>query len=104
MIKREVVQSAESLEETRPQERKHKSQKHARVTVFANWCKDCGLCVAFCPHQVFEANEDGHPIVVHPERCTGCQWCTMHCPDFAIVVSVDEGSGAERRERGEEAE
>jgi NAD-dependent dihydropyrimidine dehydrogenase PreA subunit len=24
--------------------------------------------------------------VEDPERCTGCQLCQLHCPDFAINV------------------
>ena len=71
-------------------EKKSRKRKRTRVTVFANWCKGCGLCVAFCPQGVFEEDEESHPIVAHPERCTGCDWCTMHCPDFAIVVHVED--------------
>lgn len=57
-----------------------------RVTVFPNWCKGCGLCVEFCPTQVLEQGADGRVIVAHPERCTACRWCELHCPDFAIFV------------------
>ncbi len=57
------------------------------VTVFPNWCKGCGLCVAFCPTGVLEQDKDGRVIVAHPERCTACRWCELHCPDFAIFVS-----------------
>jgi 2-oxoglutarate ferredoxin oxidoreductase subunit delta len=46
------------------------------------------LCIAFCPQQVFSEDEDHHPVVAYPERCVACQWCTMHCPDFAIVVEA----------------
>jgi 2-oxoglutarate ferredoxin oxidoreductase subunit delta len=31
-------------------------------------------------------DEEGAPVVVKPERCTGCGWCELHCPDFAISV------------------
>jgi 2-oxoglutarate ferredoxin oxidoreductase subunit delta len=57
-----------------------------RVTAFPNWCKGCNLCVEFCPTQVLEQGEDGRVIVAHPERCTACRWCELHCPDFAIFV------------------
>ena len=66
------------------------TKRHARVTVFANWCKGCGLCVAFCPKKVFEEDAEGHPVVAHPELCSACNWCTMHCPDFAIVLKVED--------------
>jgi len=54
-----------------------KRRSRGEVRVFSKWCKGCGLCVAFCPEQVF-----------------GCMWCYHHCPDFAISVrrlSEDEG-------------
>ncbi len=66
------------------------ARRHARVTVFANWCKGCGLCVAFCPRKVFEEDAEGHPVVAFPERCTSCNWCVIHCPDFAIVLRLEE--------------
>jgi len=57
-----------------------------RVTIFPNWCKGCGLCVEFCPTKVLEQGEDGKVTIAHPEKCTACQWCELHCPDFAIFV------------------
>lgn len=69
----------------------------ARVVVFDNWCKGCGLCVAFCPRGVLEVNGDGKVHVVAPERCTLCHWCDTHCPDFAIVVQrIDEAPDRRR--------
>jgi NAD-dependent dihydropyrimidine dehydrogenase PreA subunit len=75
------------------QARKAKTEPslRAEVVVFDNWCKGCGLCVAFCPRGVLEMNGSGKVHVIAPERCTACQWCETHCPDFAIVVRrVDE--------------
>lgn len=65
-------------------------RRRGELRVFGQWCKGCGLCIAFCPRQVFVAGEDGHPLVVYPERCTACYWCTEHCPDFAILVRPGE--------------
>jgi 2-oxoglutarate ferredoxin oxidoreductase subunit delta len=56
------------------------------VTVFAAWCKGCGICVEFCPQDVFETGHRGAPVVEHEERCTACGWCVSHCPDMAITV------------------
>lgn len=67
---------------------KTRGRVRGRVRVFQNWCKGCGLCLAFCPQQVFSEDEEHHPVVAHPERCVACQWCTIHCPDFAIVVEI----------------
>jgi len=77
---------------------KHKRLPRGQVRVFDNWCKGCGLCIAFCPQEVFEANGEGRPIVAHPERCTACEWCYVHCPDFAIVIerlAEEEAGGQE---------
>lgn len=60
------------------------------VRVFQNWCKGCGLCIAFCPRQVFAEDGEHHPVVAHPERCVACMWCAIHCPDFAIVVDTTD--------------
>ncbi len=74
---------------TAPEVRRRK-RRRGRVTVFPNWCKGCGLCVALCPVKVLEQAEDGQIVVAHPERCTACRWCELHCPDFALFVSEEE--------------
>jgi 2-oxoglutarate ferredoxin oxidoreductase subunit delta len=73
-----------------PSAGRKRSRRRGRVTVFDTWCKGCGLCVAFCPQKVFESGSDGHVIVAHEERCSACNWCYEHCPDFAIVVKPIE--------------
>ncbi|TET97628.1 MAG: 4Fe-4S dicluster domain-containing protein [Dehalococcoidia bacterium] len=72
------------------EERKARAKRRlprGRVTVFPNWCKGCGLCVEFCPAGVLEHGLDGPVVLAHPERCTACRWCELHCPDFAIFVT-----------------
>lgn len=58
------------------------------IRVNSKWCKNCGLCAAFCPRGVLEM-EDG-PKVKDATLCTGCLMCEMHCPDFAITVTRRE--------------
>jgi 2-oxoglutarate ferredoxin oxidoreductase subunit delta len=60
--------------------------KEYDIDIYRAWCKQCGLCAAFCPRECLALDEEGAPMVVHPERCTGCGWCELHCPDFAISV------------------
>jgi 2-oxoglutarate ferredoxin oxidoreductase subunit delta len=60
--------------------------KEYEIDIYRAWCKQCGLCAAFCPRECLALNEEGAPLVVKPERCTGCGWCELHCPDFAISV------------------
>jgi 2-oxoglutarate ferredoxin oxidoreductase subunit delta len=62
------------------------SRPRGHVTIFGTWCKGCGICVEFCPQGVFEADDQGRPLVVHAEMCTACHWCDTHCPDMAITV------------------
>jgi 2-oxoglutarate ferredoxin oxidoreductase subunit delta len=71
--------------------------KEYDIDIYRAWCKQCGLCAAFCPRGVISLNEEGAPVVDKPERCTGCGWCELHCPDFAISVHEKE------RERESEA-
>jgi len=61
-------------------------RRHFEIVVFDRWCKGCGLCSAFCPTQTIIADEEGRPQTILSERCTGCQWCVMHCPDLAIKI------------------
>lgn len=71
-----------SKEETK----KQKSTKVDKVSIhiYTKWCKHCGICIAFCPKEVFTTGKDGTPIVAHPEKCINCGLCAMWCPDFAI--------------------
>jgi 2-oxoglutarate ferredoxin oxidoreductase subunit delta len=92
MAKTEIEEeptTAESRDPAKPRKKLPRGEVH----IFDNWCKGCGLCIAFCPQEVLEANGEGHPVVAHPELCTACNWCYIHCPDLAIVVrKLDEAS------------
>ena len=77
------------------------AQDRFDVAIFRAWCKGCGICVAFCPREVLSMNERGEPQVTGPERCTGCTWCELRCPDFAISVKKRENKDAEARVSGE---
>ena len=61
-----------------------------KVKIYRGWCKKCGICIAFCPKQILEADEVSYVIVKDPEKCTGCGLCEVRCPDSAIVVYKDE--------------
>jgi 2-oxoglutarate ferredoxin oxidoreductase subunit delta len=56
------------------------------INIYRDWCKACGICAAFCPRQCLSQDAEGNPVVEKAERCTGCRWCELHCPDFAICV------------------
>ncbi len=56
------------------------------INIFKDWCKSCGICAAFCPQKCISLDVNGAPVVENSEKCTGCRWCELHCPDFAICV------------------
>ncbi len=57
------------------------------VSFYHDWCKSCGICMAFCPRQIILADDRGRPMIEDADKCVGCRFCEMHCPDFAITVS-----------------
>ncbi len=60
------------------------------VKVYKNWCKKCGICIAFCHKRALEADQDGYPHTNGNESCDGCGLCELRCPDFAIMVEHEK--------------
>jgi Pyruvate/2-oxoacid:ferredoxin oxidoreductase delta subunit len=83
-------------------------QPRAKVTIDAEECKGCGLCVDSCPPQCLELAPELNANGVHPARCnghicTGCGICFYCCPEpGAITVYRMRAKPAEARE-GEHA-
>jgi len=68
-----------------------------KVHIIKDRCKQCGICIEFCPTGVLAFSEDfnkkgfHYSIPVHPESCINCKNCELMCPDFAIYVTkIDE--------------
>lgn len=69
----------------------------ANIKVYKNWCKRCGICVAFCPKKALEADQNGYPFLKNDQSCNGCSLCELRCPDFALVVEYGEGRATPRK-------
>jgi 2-oxoglutarate ferredoxin oxidoreductase subunit delta len=71
-------------------ERKSRKRKKSVVEVNREFCKGCGICVAFCPKGVLDRDEHEKAVVKHPEECNACTLCELRCPDMAIEVRSEE--------------
>lgn len=72
-----------------PAEKKNQKSKKKLydIALYHDWCKACGICIAFCPKKIITPDKSGKPIIKEPDKCIGCRFCEIHCPDFAITVS-----------------
>jgi len=61
-------------------------KKVQRIDINLKWCKRCGICVEFCPKDVYEKASSGEPQVVRIEDCTECRLCELYCPEYAVTV------------------
>ncbi|MBN1847776.1 MAG: 4Fe-4S binding protein [Deltaproteobacteria bacterium] len=82
--------SGESLKAT---SQKKSSKNKIFIEIRRDWCKGCGICVAFCPKKVLELDEHEKSSISNPEACTQCGFCELHCPDMAIeLILIQEGT------------
>ena len=60
------------------------------VTVDAETCKGCELCITACPPRVLtmseHTNRAGFHVPLLEPGCTGCAACLFVCPDFCFEV------------------
>jgi 2-oxoglutarate ferredoxin oxidoreductase subunit delta len=62
-----------------------KPKKPPKINTNLEYCKGCGICIAFCPTQTL-GFENGKVKVIALEKCIRCNLCELRCPDFAISV------------------
>jgi len=66
-----------------------------RVAFSENICKGCGHCIDVCPTTIIRFSDKLNLKGYHSatvaeadmEKCTGCTFCAIMCPDVAITVS-----------------
>ena len=79
----------------------NRAEVEDKVHVYRRWCKNCGICIEFCPKDALAPDPDEFPELVRPEKCNLCGLCELRCPDFAISVSSPARKSKERNtERG----
>ncbi len=63
-----------------------------KVKIDAERCKQCMLCVEFCPRDSLRISERTNLKGYHPveqcdeESCTGCGICALVCPSVCVEV------------------
>ncbi len=72
-----------------------------KIDIYKAWCKACGICVAFCPTGALAKDEANSPYVKDLDKCIGCGWCEIRCPDFAITVEQGERDKHRTEEKSE---
>jgi 2-oxoglutarate ferredoxin oxidoreductase subunit delta len=69
-------------------EKKSKKEKKPSVEINRDFCKGCGICVAFCPKEVLDLDDHEKAVVKHLEKCNACTLCELRCPDMAVEVKT----------------
>lgn len=67
----------------------------AKATADTSLCKECRLCVSYCPKNAIEPLEElnakGYKIIsINEELCIGCGRCYKICPDYVFTIHTLE--------------
>ena len=74
----------------------HVEAQSYTISLIKDRCKGCELCTEFCPRNILELshdyNEKGYhyPILKLGKNftdCSGCNFCEIVCPEFAIIIN-----------------
>lgn len=76
-----------------------KSLPRGMVYLIPERCKECGMCIRFCPCEVLTVSSQTNTKGYHyPEiapgkqdSCVHCEFCSLVCPEFAIYTLAAEG-------------
>ena len=56
------------------------------IKINTKFCKQCGICSALCPKQVFDKEVGKPPVAARADVCIGCKMCEKACQFDAVKV------------------
>ena len=62
----------------------HFENEKVIIRLRKTWCKNCMVCVEFCPTEALTVV--GDRLNINVDACKSCMLCELRCPDFAISV------------------
>lgn len=84
-----------ALGQTRvPIDLQRKTQPEGEVVIIPERCKECSMCIEFCPKDVLEVSDEFNRKGYKPPRvskgkehaCVACFFCEEVCPELAIFI------------------
>lgn len=72
-----------------------------KIFIIPERCKECELCIIYCPEQILEKSHEINEKGYHPPKlkdgktfddCADCRFCALICPEFAIYITKPEES------------
>lgn len=64
-----------------------------KIIIDSDLCTGCGVCLDFCPYEIFELQETSSGVVakaINPDNCTFCNTCVGQCSTGAITITLNE--------------
>lgn len=93
-IKWSMMLRRKSMKTVFLESQQEKTQSHS-ISLIKGRCKGCELCTEFCPREILELSHEYNEKGYHYPKlklgktfadCSGCNFCEIVCPEFAIIV------------------
>ena len=66
-------------------------QNYNWIKIDEDKCTGCGLCVEYCPRDVFRMNDENYSCVKYRDDCWYCDVCTFVCVNQVRPKRVSKG-------------